>query len=585
MGIERPPDRLEDWLTISLRWLAIFGLTLALSLGGQLSVDVVLALLVAGLWNASLTLLVAFNQQLPVYKYLAVGIDMAFACLLFYLSGGLGGTAGWAGVLPIMTASAYFGLAGGLVAALTGLLLQGVIALQSTGMTGALTFLATLLPLYLVFALVFGLLSQRIQTLLARLQNTQQAVVQEARQSGSDNRRALYQLITAMSASLNYQRVLENALDLSAGALGGTGSSHDRLVSAFLLYANNEAGGTELRVGSARRFTPADMRTSLPGTDGLLGRVIDEGAPQLSTEIAQDAELSRIVAVRACKSAYCLPLRSGLDTYGVLLFAHPKADFFNPDRREVLDVIGNQATIAIQNARLYRDLEQEKERFMQIQEEARNKLARDLHDGPTQTVAAIAMRVNFARRLLDRDPKAASSELFKIEELARRTTKEIRHMLFTLRPLVLESQGLVPALESMAEKMHETYNQDVTIEVDAGVVSQIELGRQGVIFYIAEEAVNNARKHARAAHVWVRLKPAGDELALLEVEDDGVGFDPHAVDVSYESRGSLGLVNLRERAELLNGYLQIDSRPGQGTHVSVVIPLSVGATDWVRRGQ
>lgn len=158
-------------------------------------------------------------------------------------------------------------------------------------------------------------------------------------------------------------------------------------------------------------------------------------------------------------------------------------------------------------------------------------------------------------------------------------------MLFTLRPLVLESQGLVPALESMAEKMHETYNQDVTIEVDAGVVSQIELGRQGVIFYIAEEAVNNARKHARAAHVWVRLKPAGDELALLEVEDDGVGFDPHAVDVSYENRGSLGLVNLRERAELLNGYLQIDSRPGQGTRVSVVIPLSEGATDRVRRGQ
>ncbi len=441
MGNERPPDRFEDWLTISLRWLAIFGLTLALSLGSQLTVDVVLALLVAGLWNASLTLLVAFDQQLPVYKYLTVGIDMAFACLIFYLSGGPGSTAAWAGVMPIMTASIYFSLAGGLIAALSGLILQGVIAVLSTGMTGALTFLATLLPLYLVVALVFGLLSQRIQTLLARLQNNQRDLIREASQSGDSNQRALYQLISAMSASLNYQRVLENALDLSAGALGGTGSSHDRLVSAFLLYMNNDAGSTELRVGSARRFTHADMRATLPGTEGLLGRAIDAGAPQLSTDIMRDAELSRIVSVRACKSAYCLPLRSGLDTYGVLLFAHPKADFFNPERREVLDVIGNQATIAIQNAQLYRDLEQEKERIMQIQEEARNKLARDLHDGPTQSVAAIAMRVNFARRLIDRDPNAASGELFKIEELARRTTKEIRHMLFTLRPLVLEFTG------------------------------------------------------------------------------------------------------------------------------------------------
>ena len=123
------------------------------------------------------------------------------------------------------------------------------------------------------------------------------------------------------------------------------------------------------------------------------------------------------------------------------------------------------------------------------------------------------MRVNFARRLMESDPKAAADELFKVEDLARRTTKEIRHMLFTLRPLVLESQGLVAALESMAEKMKETYNQDVIIEADADIVSQLEFGKQGVIFYIAEEAVNNARKHAQAAHVWVRLKSAGDDLA------------------------------------------------------------------------
>lgn len=585
MGGSRSPNHLDDWLTISLRWLAIFGLTLALSLGGQLSVDVVLILLAAGLWNAALTLLVAFDHRLPAYKHLAVIIDLAFACLIFFLSGGTGGAAGWAGVLPIMTASVYFGLLGGLLAGLSSLLIQGVIAFLFAGPIAAFTFLATLLVLYLAVALVFGLLSQRIQTLLARLRNNQRTPRQVAVQSGNESSRALYQLISAMSASLNYQRVLENSLDLSASALGGSSGPPDRLVSAFLLYSNTGAGATELRVGSARRFTPADMRASLPGTGGLLGKTIDAGAPQVSDDVARDAELSRIVALRACKSAYCLPLRSGLDTYGVLLFAHPKADFFNAERREVLDLVGNQAAIALQNARLYRDLEQEKERITQIQEEARNKLARDLHDGPTQTVAAIAMRVNFARRLIDRDPQAASGELFKIEELARRTTKEIRHMLFTLRPLVLESQGLVPALESMAEKMRDLYNQDVSIAADEAIVEQIDMNKQGVIFYIVEEAVNNARKHASAAHVWVRLKSAGDELALLEIEDDGAGFDLSAVEETYENRGSLGLVNLRERTELLNGYLKIDSQPGHGTRISVVLPLTEEAADRVRRGQ
>jgi signal transduction histidine kinase len=193
------------------------------------------------------------------------------------------------------------------------------------------------------------------------------------------------------------------------------------------------------------------------------------------------------------------------------------------------------------------------------------------------------MRVNFARRLMDRDPHAAAEELFKVEELARRTTKEIRHMLFILRPLVLESQGLVAALQSMAEKLKETYNQNVVIEADADIVSQIENGKQGVIFYIAEEAVNNARKHAQATHVWVRLKEASQDIAMLEIEDDGMGFDPESVNSTYDRRGSLGMLNMRERTELVNGYLQLDSSEGHGTRIRVIIPLTEDAADRIRR--
>jgi signal transduction histidine kinase len=157
-------------------------------------------------------------------------------------------------------------------------------------------------------------------------------------------------------------------------------------------------------------------------------------------------------------------------------------------------------------------------------------------------------------------------------------------MLFTLRPLVLESQGLIATLESMAEKMKETFNQNVIIQADPRVVDVLEASKQAVVFYIAEEAVNNARKHAHATCIWVRLKMLREGMSLLEIEDDGVGFDVNSINSSYENRGSLGMINLRERTELVNGLLRIDSAPGRGTRVQVVIPLTEEAADRIRRG-
>ena len=152
-------------------------------------------------------------------------------------------------------------------------------------------------------------------------------------------------------------------------------------------------------------------------------------------------------------------------------------------------------------------------------------------------------------------------------------------MLFTLRPLVLESQGLTVALQSMAEKMKETYSQNVLIAVQENVLQNLEVGKQGVIFYIVEEAVTNARKHARAEHIWVSLRAFEQEIALLEIRDDGVGFDVEAVNRAYDQRGSLGMVNLNERTELVNGVLDLQSAPGKGTRVLVYLPLTEEAAD------
>jgi signal transduction histidine kinase len=378
--------------------------------------------------------------------------------------------------------------------------------------------------------------------------------------------------------------VLESALNMSATALNPDPEQlvSDPLVGAVMLF-----NGGKLRIGSARRFTTADMRVTFDGVEGVLKKALDEGEAVIFKDIGYDAELGRVVALRNCTSGFCFPLRSGFNVYGVLLFAHPDPNYFNDERRNLLEIIGKQAVIAIQNARLYQDLVEEKERMIEVHEEARKKLARDLHDGPTQSVAAMAMRLNITKRMLTKDLNAATEEIIKLEELAHRTTKEIRHMLFTLRPLILESQGLTPALQSMADKMLETFGQKVTVNVEERVVDQLEMGKQGVIFYIIEEAVNNARKHASADVIAVRLRQMDIGIGLLEIIDNGLGFDVQAMTQAYDKRAnsSLGMINLRERAELVNGLFQLDSAPGKGTKVQVYIPLTEEAADRLHHGR
>jgi signal transduction histidine kinase len=573
---------IADWYAVSLRWLFLVSAVIALSAREQWIGVWIWPLVVLSIWNIALTIMAGTNRRLRYHRFLIVGIDLAMAGLFFWLQGGMSGPAMWTGILPVLSGALYFELWG----ALTTAALISILELANVflGNSDSLNWLIGL-PVILVtigVGVVSGLLSHKLiesmrETRLQRLDEED-----TKRRVEAERLRAIYSLSSTLTETLNYRLVLESAIDLSASALNPNPNdlAADRLVSAVMLFQGNQ-----LQVQAARRFTNADMRVALEGSEGFLKKVLDEGDPLLTTDVSYDPELSRIVALRSCTSVYCFPLRSGFSVYGVMLFAHPDPNFFIEDRREILDILGRQTVIAIQNARLYQDLVEEKERMIEVHEEARKKLARDLHDGPTQSVSAMAMRLNIIRRMLEKDPKSAGEELVKVEDLARRTTKEIRHMLFTLRPLILESRGLVAALNAMAEKMNETYGQKVVIEVDERQAEQLEMGKQGVIFYLVEEAVNNARKHAKANLIQIRLNRIDPGLALLEIKDDGIGFDVKAVTGNYDQRGSLGMVNLGERTELINGLLHIDSVPGKGTNVQIYIPLTEEAADRLRHNR
>ena len=568
---------LADWFAISLRWLALMGIVVALGSERTLTLRLFWPLALLVVWNLAMTALAGLSVRITYHRYVSFIIDLALTGIFFWIQGRLSGPVWWVGVLPILTGSIYFELWGGLLAA--GLYSAFLfITINSTGRVqfSASSFAWFVSVVTIGLGLLIGFLGRQLMSRLRTMRILALDAQHREQRIENERLRAIYELTSTLASTLSYRRVLDSALDIAHSALNPDADefSDDRLVGAVLLFK-----GGELRIGSARRFTNADMRVTFQGGEGLLKRVFDEGDPIVSKDIGYDPELGRVIAIRNCTSAYCFPLRSGFNLYGALLFAHPEPDYFTTDRCELLEIIGRQSVVAIQNARLYQDLVEEKERMMEVHEEARKKLARDLHDGPTQSVAAMAMRVNLARRMMTKDVNSANEELAKIEELAHRTTKEIRHMLFTLRPLILESQGLGAALKSMADKMKETYGQTVIVEVDDYVAGQMEMGKQGVVFYIAEEAVNNARKHANAATIWVRLRALESGLALLDVTDNGIGFDVKAVNESYENRSSLGMVNLRERAELVNGYLHIDSAPGKGTRVLVYIPLTEEAAD------
>jgi len=566
------------WLTFNLRWLLVVAAAL-LVLSDPVPASTLAAalLVITGIYNFALTLYEFADPGRPWLIWLTLAMDFTLGLALYFGTGGAAGRLVWLGLLPGLTATLRFewpvplGTTAAFLAAqaLVGWLINPADLHQLGTIAGAA---ALMLPLTLVIAVAASRLRNRIQNSVRQQYLADHARSQVLRQHA----RAIYEMSSMVSATMNYKEVLEAALNF--GALGAEGSqpSSSSLVSAVLFFEDDQ-----LHVTSSRRLTAADLRVVCPGRAGILGNVIRTGEPAISTDPSHDPELVQFASFQACHAAMVLALRAGFETYGVVIYGHPRANFFDEDQKALLVAVVNQAIIALQNAQLFRSLREEKERLIDVQEEAQKKLARDLHDGPTQAVAALAMRANFVRRLLERDPKAAGEELFKMEDLARKTTKEIRHMLFTLRPLVLESQGLTAALRQLADKVHETHGQVVIVEAEAGVDDRLEMNHQGVLFYIVEEAVNNARKHAQAEHIWVRLKCQSDVL-MVEIQDDGVGFNVGAVDSNYSRRGSLGMVNMRERAEMINGVIKIDSAESRGTRVIIYIPLTDQAREKIR---
>lgn len=380
----------------------------------------------------------------------------------------------------------------------------------------------------------------------------------------------LYQTTDTLNLTASYKPVLESMLDAGVKELPGARREDGPPVGIALLFDEHDAE-QRLSIIASRALDRRDLTIKLPGKTGILVEAFQTGEAVVFNRIDEDPELGLLSALQRCRSGVCYPLRAGLDLYGAMILASPAPRRPSSDHLELMQAFTSQAGIAFQNAKLYQASRQEQDRIIQSDNEMRQKLARDLHDGPTQKVAGLVMQLEYIKRLLESNPAEAKQELDKASTTAQQAAKEIRTALFTLRPLALESKGLSAALEQYGERLREA--EGMPIQVSPGEFgTELDRNVASTVFAIIEEAVGNARKHGNNAPIFVSLQRKENSLIAV-IQDQGPGFDVEQVEATYDKRTSLGLQNMRERARLIDGNLSIVSAPGQGTRVTLAVAL------------
>ncbi len=219
-------------------------------------------------------------------------------------------------------------------------------------------------------------------------------------------------------------------------------------------------------------------------------------------------------------------------------------------------------------------------RIIKAQEEERQRVARDIHDGPAQSMSNVVLKAEICERLIDVDMEKAKEELQNLKKVVRENLQDVRKIIYNLRPMSLDDLGLIPTLQRYIL----TFKEDNGIEVSfktRGIYDDIRSVIALTVFRIVQESLSNIKKHAQAQNVVINLEFLDKELKLY-IYDDGIGFNVEKLKSRKEDINSgFGLFSMRERIDLLSGELNISSEPGKGTRLNISIPYiqEEGATN------
>jgi len=307
------------------------------------------------------------------------------------------------------------------------------------------------------------------------------------------------------------------------------------------------------RVGSRRLRTTA-LRIAAEAQQPVVWLV----ANYPDTAVKQALELEGLVQV------INIPLSSKDRLVGIFNLGIRYERSIAREELSLLGSIGRQVAVAVDNAHLYDRAEQS----AAIAE--RHRLSRELHDSVTQSLYSVTMYAEAAARLLDTgDIKTATEHLQELRRTAQEALREMRLLIFELRPPILAKIGLAAALQARLDSVEMRGGMKTHLEVEGGpATKRLPNEVEEELYHIAQEALNNVLKHADAQHVWVQLSFTNGE-AVLTVRDDGVGFMPTA-----PKNGGVGLDSLKERAQKIGATLCVDSTPRVGTTITVSVPVN-----------
>ena len=314
----------------------------------------------------------------------------------------------------------------------------------------------------------------------------------------------------------------------------------------------------------------------MPADAGIAGCVFTNEKPLIVGDASQDSRHFRRFDEELgneTRSLIAVPLMTPTGKIGVIeVLNKTSGEPFDEQDQDILTALAAQAAIAYVNADLYQELAADKHRIIAMEDEIHKKLARDLHDGPAQILASMIMSIDLMLRLHNQDPADIPEELRSLRDAAGRALTQVRTTLFELRPVILERQGLKAAIESYAERLLSTETFDIHLDIQ-NLNGRLPPRMETHCFVIIREAVNNVRKHARAANMWIALEQRERDL-VIAVRDDGIGFDVASVEEDYDRRDSLGLLNIKERAEAMGARHKFVSTPGSGTLLYLIAPIA-----------
>ena len=376
--------------------------------------------------------------------------------------------------------------------------------------------------------------------------------------------RAVSDAVLAVAAQQSVENVLQQLVDRARELAG----------------ARYAALGTPDGEGGFTRFLVAGMGDELiaalgplPRTHGMLGAMLETAAPFLTTDIHEHPRFRGWWPERHpdMRSFLGVPIVTPDGVIGAFYLTEKEGGFDAADQ-ELIELLAAHAAIAITNAGLY-----ERSRELSMLAE-RNRLALELHDAVSQKLFSLVLTAEAAATQLDRGGDGARTHVARAQELAREALEELRSLILELRPPELERDGLCGALRKHVDVLRRLHRVPIDVDVDDAVGGDGR--RDGEVLRVAQEALQNAVRHAGAQRVGVHLGRDGGRL-VLEISDDGAGFDP--ADPALRSR-RLGLTSMEERARRLGGRLEIRSAPGAGTTVRLEAGPETAARPGARRG-